>query len=86
MSINPKHRAVFQTLITSVRTNLNATLTPEDSRIVLELIRSGLYRQRSGPIEIIQSASDVIDSITKEIDKIRIALHPGGPPPSERKE
>ena len=82
MVMRNSDRAVFQTLLTSVTRNLNATLTPKDCSIVLKMIRDGLYQnsRKTGLKfnDVVESATEVIGDLAGELSNIRKILDPHG--------
>jgi len=68
-------RAVFETLIVSVRTGLNASLTPSDCKILLSLLNPNIPRRHISVDELIDgiyanlstAARKVINEITNDV-------------------
>jgi hypothetical protein len=84
--MNTQQTAVMKTLLNALSSNLNASLTPEDCRILLDMLRPMAIESRKYPSKrkstaldrIINSAAgvfyDSMEDLAKDIDEFRNEL------------
>lgn len=83
--MTPEQKAVYRTLLASLSRGLNATLTPEDCRIVLQMIQTSsappddvsfIGRVQKSAVVVL----DTIDELAGDIETLWKKINPGPPP------
>jgi hypothetical protein len=73
--MTPHERAIYKTLLVSVRTGLNATLTPDDSKTLINMLRpdnTKIKKRKENPLDRIarnlgNALADTIEDLADEI-------------------
>lgn len=71
--MTPHERAIYKTLLVSVRTGLNATLTPEDSRTLIKMLRPDKRQRKENPLDRIarnlgNALADTIETLADDLE------------------
>jgi hypothetical protein len=71
--MTPHERAIYKTLLVSVRTGLNATLTPEDSRTLIKMLRPDKRQRTENPLDRIarnlgNALADTIETLADDLE------------------
>jgi len=74
--MNEHERAIYKTLLVSVRTGLNATLTPDDSKTLINMLRpdnTKIRQRKENPLDRIarnlgNALADTIENLADDLE------------------
>jgi len=74
--MTPHERAIYKTLLVSVRTGLNATLTPDDSKTLINMLRpdnTKIRQRKENPLDRIarnlgNALADTIENLADDLE------------------
>jgi hypothetical protein len=74
--MTPHERAIYKTLLVSVRTGLNATLTPDDSKTLINMLRpdnTKIRQRKENPLDRIarnlgHALADTIENLADDLE------------------
>jgi hypothetical protein len=71
--MTPRERAIYKTLLVSVKTGLNATLTPEDSRTLIKMLRPDKRQRHENALDRIarnlgNALADTIENLADDLE------------------